>query len=247
MNTKRLAEEIAANLGQMLGTVQLAAVRSVYISGSYCRGDWLDHSSDLDVNIVLRDTAQSVQDKDIQWIQSSIEKGKAGRNFPSQCPGGVDLGLISEKYIPKTQAEASIPSPYSPFSTTMFDLKAYHLTLYGEDPEEFLPPVPVPSSCAGAWLRFLCGRQTDSSPRAMFGAYKAVTAAQLHFGEPTLNKYRMLELYQRYVPDFPDKPFGEQVIRNYIGSFYPERPPLLLPAARYAAFMTELERLVESS
>ena len=109
------------------------------------------------------------------------------------------------------------------------------------------PPVPVPSSCAGAWLRFLCGRQTDSSPRAMFGAYKAVTAAQLYFGEPTLNKYRMLELYQRYVPDFPDKPFGEQVIRNYIGSFYPERPPLLLPAARYAAFITELERLVENS
>ncbi len=120
MNTKRLAEEIAAKLGQMLGTVQLAAVRSVYISGSYCRGDWLDRSSDLDVNIVLRDTAQSVQDKDIQWIQSSIEKGKAGRNFPSQCPGGVDLGLISEKYIPKNTGRG-------PHSLALFPVFHHHV------------------------------------------------------------------------------------------------------------------------
>lgn len=246
MYTKKLADEITANLRQMLGTVQLGGVRSVYVSGSYCRGDWLDNSSDLDINIVLRDTAQSIQDKDIHWIRSAIEEGKAGRDFPAQCPGGVDLGLISEKHIPKTREEASIPSPYSPFSTVMFDLQAHHLTLYGEDPNEFLPPAPDPAGCAGAWLRFLCGRPMDSSHRAMFGAYKAVTAAQLYFGEPTLHKYRMLELYQRYVPNFPDKPFGEQVIRNYIGSFYPERPPLLLPAARYAAFMAELERLVEN-
>ena len=78
----------------------------------------------------------------------------------------------------------------------------------------------------------------------MFLAYKAATAAQLYFGEVTLNKYQILELYQEHVPDFEGKEFGERVIRNYLGSFYPERPPMGFSGAECAEFVRKLWKLV---
>lgn len=88
---------------------------------------------------------------------------------------------------------------------------------------------------------------TDPShPKVMFLTYKAITAALLHFGEVTLNKYRILELYQEHVPDFEGKEFGERVIRNYLGSFYPERPPMKFSGAECAEFVRKLSKLVRS-
>ncbi len=78
----------------------------------------------------------------------------------------------------------------------------------------------------------------------MFLAYKAVTAAQIFFGEAVLDKYRMLELYQRNVPEFEGKPFGEILIRNYLGSFYPQRPPLVLGRRECLGFVREVEEII---
>lgn len=242
MNTKQIASEIVSGLSAYLSNADLPAVRSVFVSGSYCRGDWLDSSSDLDITVIL--TMSAEKERDLQQIRSVIVSMMDGRPFPSQCPDGVDLGIITEDLIPKTQAEASKPSPYPPFSINMFDLKAHHITLYGDDISALLPPSPSPAECAADCLRALGQRlsalKPDDTLRAMFLTYKAITAAQLHFGELTLNKYRILELYQRYVPEFPEKCFGERVIRNYIGSFYPERPPEPLAVAKCKNFVEAL-------
>ena len=80
--------------------------------------------------------------------------------------------------------------------------------------------------------------------RLPFTAYKAITAAQLYFGEPSVNKYRMLEMYQKYVPDFEAKYFGEWIIRNYLGSFYPDRPPIVFSKSEYMWFITQLSSVV---
>lgn len=248
MNTKQIANKIVSGLSGCLSNADLPAVRSVFVSGSYCRGDWLDSSSDLDITVILRDTQPAAKERDLQQIHSVISSITGGEPFPSQCPDGVDFGIVSEDLIPKTRAEASVPSPFPPFSVTMFDLQAHHIMLYGEPLSSFLPPSPSPAECAADWLRLLCRRLNDLKPedtrRAMFLTYKAITAAQIHFGKPTLHKYRILELYQEYIPEFPEKCFGERVIRNYIGSFYPERPPEALAVAECKSFVRALTLLI---
>lgn len=249
MNTKQIADEIVTGLTDTLSKANLPGTRSVFVSGSYCRGDWLDSSSDLDVAVLLRgEAAPAEREQDMDLVRSAIGSIMGSRPFPSQCPGGVDLCVISDDLLPKTREEAGIPSPYPPFSVTMFDLKAHSITLYGEEINSLLPESPSPAECAGDWLCLLSRRlgslQPDEGRRAMFLAYKAVTAAQLHFGEPTLHKYRMLELYQANVPAFPEKCFGERVIRNYIGSFYPERPPVALGVGECGRFVDGLAALV---
>ena len=247
MNTKQIASKIVSGLSAYLSNADLPAVRSVFVSGSYCRGDWLDSSSDLDITVILRDTQPAAKERDLQQIRSAIASITDGRPFPSQCPDGVDFGIVSDDLIPKTQAEARMPSPYPPFSINMFDLKAYHKMLYGDDINTLLPPPPSPAECATDCLRALSQRlsalKPDDTLRAMFLTYKAITAAQLHFGEPTLHKYRILELYQEHIPDFPEKCFGERVIRNYIGSFYPERPPEALAVEECKSFVPALALL----
>ena len=49
MSTKQLADLIVSGLEAALRHASLPSIRSIYIYGSYCRGDWLDCSSDLDV------------------------------------------------------------------------------------------------------------------------------------------------------------------------------------------------------
>ena len=128
----------------------------------------------------------------------------------------------------------------------MFDFKKNHRTLYGREINGLLPEAPNPKACAKDWLSMLAGRIKALGPddfRLPFTAYKMITAAQLVFGEADINKYRILELYQRYVPDFETKYFGEIVIRNYLGSFYPGRPPVLFEKSDYQAFADDLSRI----
>jgi len=55
----------------------------------------------------------------------------------------------------------------------------------------------------------------------------------------------MLGLYHKYIPDFPMKWFGELVIRNYIGSIYPDRPPVRFPHSKYMVFNDELACIIK--
>jgi hypothetical protein len=45
-------------------------------------------------------------------------------------------------------------------------------------------------------------------------------------------------------PDFPSKSFGEAIIRNYLGSFYHERPPFSFPYENYIEFFNDVQRLL---
>ena len=127
MGTKKLAETIVNGLRDALSCANLPAIRSVYLSGSYCRGDWLDCSSDLDVGGVIRDADNSLIERDIQWLQNVLEELKGTAAFPSHCPDGIDFSTSPESALPKTREEAAVPAPYSLFSTTMFDLYAHHI------------------------------------------------------------------------------------------------------------------------
>ncbi|MCL2519271.1 MAG: hypothetical protein FWF15_11980 [Oscillospiraceae bacterium] len=231
-NTKLLADKIVDALSNRLQNIELPSIKSIYVCGSYCRGDWLNCSSDLDIHMIINDSGA-----DLEYIKSIVDD-----DFPSHCPGGVEYGVSHISHIPKTYQDACKPSPYAYFSTLMFDLKENNITLYGDNINDLLPVTPDPKVYARDWFHMLSGRLNDDE-RLPFGVYKMIIAAQLHFGEKTVNKYKMLELYQKYIPEFSMKWFGELVIRNYIGSIYPDRVPACFSYAEYRSFVDELSKL----
>lgn len=243
VNTKILADNIVDSLITKLHSCTLPAFKSIYITGSYCRGDWLNNNSDLDIHMIHNDDNAIYREDNHEHVKSIVSEALCGRDFPSHCPGGIDYGFNNVANIPKSHDEACIPSPYAYFSTLMFDFKANNITVYGENINDLLPETPNPKKHARAWFHMLVERikniKTDDS-KLSYNIYKTILAAQIHYGEMTINKYRMLELYQKHIPDFSMKWFGEMVIRNYTGSIYPYRVPLQFPHADYLLFVDEL-------
>ena len=247
VNTKLLADKIVRALINRLKNCELPAFKSIYIAGSYCRGDWLNSSSDLDIHMINSDNATEHKENNLNCIKSIVSETLNGQAFPSHCPGGVEYGFSNILNIPKTYDEACKPSPYAYFSTLMFDFKENNMTIYGDNINSLLPETPNPKAHAREWLSALTERITNAEAddfKLPFGVYKAIMAAQLHYGETTINKYKMLELYQKYVPDFSMKWFGELVVRNYIGSIYPDRIPMRFPHSEYLNFINELKHIV---
>jgi len=242
-NTKILADKIVDILIERLRGCTLSAFKSIYICGSYCRGDWLNSSSDLDLHMIENEGNEVQKENDLNHIQSIVMDALDGQDFPSHCPGGIEYGFSQIANIPKTYEDACKPSPYANFATLMFDFKENNITIYGENINNLLPETPDPKVNAHDWLSMLVNRikTMDANDfRLPFNTYKAIIAAQLQHGEASINKYRMLELYQKNIPEFSMKWFGELVIRNYIGSIYPERVPMQMPYSDYISFINGL-------
>jgi hypothetical protein len=245
-STKEIADNIVDTLKNELMGKNLPSFKCVYISGSYCRGDWLDNCSDLDVGIIYSDNSKSKQN-DLDEIHRIIEKAKRGKILYSHTPGGIDYSFSENKHIPKTLAEASRPNPYPYFSTLMFDLKENHKTIYGIGLNDLLPETPNPKKTAKDWLLALIGRMDKLDPgdiKLQYNTYKMVLALQLLFGKETINKYEILKLYQGNVPEYKMKWFGQMAIRNYMGSIFPERPAIIYDHKLYMDFITEVKKLI---
>ena len=79
-----VARRCIEHLRRELSGVELEGVRSVFVSGSYVRGDWLDGRSDLDIGLVT-DCDWERGFADVQRVVSDVV-GEDG--FVSPCPGG---------------------------------------------------------------------------------------------------------------------------------------------------------------
>ena len=95
--TKEIAQEIVEGLRGELSGCDLPTIRSIFVAGSYVRGDWLDGSSDLDLNILLVPGFQGSVEGDAGYgrVRSIARRILGGRSFPSQCPGGIDWSIHS--------------------------------------------------------------------------------------------------------------------------------------------------------
>lgn len=196
--------------------MKLEGVHSVFVSGSYVRGDWLDGRSDLDIGLVTdRDWEGGFAD-----VQRVVSEAVGEDGFESHEEGGVDWNLIAAASLPRT-TQQTIDSPYPYFSVFRFDLDAHCDILWGDDFRASLPPVPPPHEIAHRFLRQRAQRIAllHDSPlgrkRALYAAYKAAVVLQLVHGELTLDKHRMPWLFEHNVPEFPEKRICSAIIANY--------------------------------
>jgi hypothetical protein len=253
IETRSLAERVVNGLKDELDLLHpqdLPGIRSIFVTGSYVRGDWLDCSSDLDITLLLRSDAENGLpfQEDFRTIQTMAQRISKEAEFPSQCPGGMDWSI--QPSIPTTREEAYVVGPYLYYSIFLFDLKEHLLPLWGEHVQHVLPSPPNPAELALAAVDMLLARLShlgnaqEDARKAAFAAYKATLIAQLAFGERTLNKYRVLELYNKHVPAFPSKYIGQRIIRDYIGSYFPDKPAKLENASYYTHFVRDLRVVV---
>lgn len=245
MSTYETAKQIVKNIKTCLdnlGQVQFPSVRSIFLTGSFVRGDWLDSSSDLDVNILYKEGASSATfEADVTSLKACLRAKGVLATFPSQCPGGIDWSF--QPFVPESSADVAQPTPYAPYGTFYFDLLTHISILWGENFLSALPPVNntrelVLPTLEQTWerLKSLPDNPVDRQ-RSAFTTYKAAVMLQLFFGELTLDKFRMLELYQRYVPDFILKERGEHIIQERLSARYPQRPPKFLEPRYYSTFV----------
>jgi hypothetical protein len=242
--TKSSADQIVATFSEGLASLSAAnlpTIRSVYLSGSYVRGDWLEASSDLDVQILFHDTPSP---SDLARIKSFAAAG----SFASRCPGGIDWS--TQPNIPTTLEEAHTIGPFLYHSIFLFDLKENLEVLWGENVKEILPQPPEPEELSARVLDYSLSRlttlsdDTEGRQRAAWSAYKATLVAQLHFGERTLSKWRILELFLKNVPAFPLKHVGEHIIRGYLGASYPDHPPTYQAVNDYTNYLQQVRLLL---
>ena len=249
-STKPVADKIVGALKAGLATVsseELPTVRSVYLSGSYVRGDWLDASSDLDVTILYRppEEVRSHSPEDLARIQAFA---RCLEPFPSQCPGGIDWS--TQPGVPTSPEEARKVGPFLQHSIFLFDLRENLRVLWGDDVLQLLPPAPDPRPLAPQALDLLLSRMSklgsdlESRRRAAFSSYKATLCAQVFFGKRTLSKMRILGLYLRNIPSFALREVGERIVRDYIGSWYPDGQPEYEETSYYVDFVRELRALL---
>ena len=153
-NTQLLAGKLVGGLKQVQDQTpqtDLQSIRSIYLSGSYIRGDWLNSSSDLDITMLRADGHNSIIfEKDFAFLRSLSQRILDGEFFPSQCPGGIDWS--TQNSIPTTPSEASVIGPYLYDSIFLFDLKEQFYLLWGEDVKQRLPDPPDPAKLAAPAL-----------------------------------------------------------------------------------------------
>ena len=250
-DTYKVAEKIVGFLQEILNKrdLKLPSVRNVYITGSFIRGDWLNMSSDLDIQILFKkESPDIVRKNDLLKLQSAVAEKFGSPPFPSQAMSseyGIDYG--TNDYLPQSKKDITNLCPFMAYNIYYFDFYQNRKLLYGNDFSEKLPepidvvPLVIPT------VEALKDRMDvyRESFRFAYAAYKIAVILQLYFGQKSIDKRKILDLYLRNVPEFPLKFCGEIIIRNYIGSYYPERPPHYFDVSAYKDFARAALELLE--
>ena len=154
-------------------------------------------------------------------IRQLAAESIAENTFESREAGGIDWNLMASGSLPRTTRQA-IDSPYPYSNVFRFDLDTHCDILWGEDFRESLPHVPPPDAIAGHFLRRRSqrvGTLKDTAlgrQRGLYAVYKAAIVLQLVHGELTLDKRRVLDLFVRNVPQFPQKQCCADIVAGYV-------------------------------
>ncbi len=258
---KALADEVVAGMGdqlpQALGLDGMG-LWSVCLAGSYVRGDFIEGNSDLDFHIIFQPGSDERTIHDLNTslgyaaVRALVTKLLRGRALRSHNPSGFDWVTTSWESLPKRGDEVHVPRgrPHLPwFHVFLFDYIENLLVLWGTDPRDIMADPPHPELIATEWFDNVSfaherHRRTGEDWRIPFTAFKSIQVAQIVFGERTLDKRRLLELYEAHVPDFVLKDFGSRMIRDKMTQRYPEKPCVFAPFERYEEFEEVLGEVV---
>lgn len=255
-NTYKVASEIVSflQLGFVNNKFNIPTIRNVFITGSFVRGDWLNMSSDLDIQILYHKESQENERKiDLLKLQNAVSERFGNPPFPSQTmeiPTGLEWS--QHEYLPVTEQDISTISPFLSYNIFYFDFYKNRKLLHGTDFTNELPqPIDITKTIKPA-IEFLTERicnnnQYSNVCRCAYASYKIAVILQIYFGEIEIDKRKMLDLYLKNVPEFSHKHWGEIIIRNYIGSYYPDRKPTFFERYTYIDFAQASLALIESS
>ena len=265
--TKDIADTVVDRLARMTheNSVRLSNIRSVFIAGSYVRGDWLEHCSDLDVGVVfapgrgevaetsfgLRYISDAEDEPGFRLIQATIQEAVADRVFYSQLPGGIDLMAYPEVPTDLTYVLQQKGPPA--FNVFIFDFKENHRIIFGDDFSTELPQPPPFSEVLSKSLEVAETRmrELDDSPegcrRATYLCWRLIQKSQVFYGELTLDKTRLLSLYREHVPAFASRNVGEFIIRQYLSTYLPLHEPLFLGRSVLSQFHSDLTEMLRTT
>ena len=250
--TKPLADELIRGLQENLPAAALSdGLWSVCVCGSYVRGDFMDCNSDLDFCLIGK--PESGECPHGSSVRELVDVLLHGRSFHSHNPHQFDWITVSWDALPKPGDLISLPESGPSIrllNIFLFDFVEHLLVLCGEDPRRVLAEPPSVRALALAWFTRACNNHEHHLKQHAeylipMTAFNSIHVAQIVFGERTLDKRRLLDLYRRHVPGFPLKDFGAQMIQAKLQQRYPDHPPVLAPWQRYLEFERQLAGVVE--
>lgn len=245
VNTYKVASVIVSFLQSNFenNKFNIPTIKNVYLTGSFVRGDWLNMSSDLDIQILFhKDSPESERNADLLKMQQTVSNNFGNPPFPSQAmeaPFGLDWS--TNDYLPTTTQNILEVTPFSAYNIFYFDFYKNRKLLFGVDFTNELPqPVDITKTIKPT-VEFLTERICKSNlhidvRRCAYDSYKIAVILQLLFGVMDIDKRKMLDLYLKNVPEFSHKHWGEIIIRNYVGSYYPDRKPTYFERSVYMEF-----------
>jgi predicted nucleotidyltransferase len=225
-------EQAAIALSELSGHLQ-AQIASVTVAGSLVRGNFIENNSDVDVYTVLKgDPNSPAWLKAHEAVRACFEEPLSRYKGYSHNPFVWDDVLVSSAKLPSTVEEVG-NQRFKTFGVYLFDLIENHRTIFGEDFVERLPRHPNPRDLLFRRVQHLHERaamavnDAHSHPSADMVAVEALKAVQLCFGqELALHKGKVIECYATHVPDFPMKPFGLAIWKEYVEARYPDANPV---------------------
>lgn len=263
---KQLVDELVAGMRERLPAVldiDSNGIWSVCICGSYVRGDFVGGNSDVDFNIIFKPgranaTFPIYNANDEPGYTAILDLGDSilgGRKFHSHHPNQFDWVTLLWEWIPKNVDDIRLPdgnANFRYFNIFMFDYIENLLVLWGNDPRKIMPDPPDIRAMAIEWFernRVKHERMIRQGYEGMipFSAFNSICVAQIVFGERTLDKRKLLELYETHVPDFPMKSFGRRMITDKMNQCYPEQPCHFAPHSDYVTFDKQLGEIVRAA
>lgn len=263
MNMRAIADDIVASLPAALSRGLSGidhGIWSVFLCGSYVRGDFIPGNSDLDFVVVFlpgRGYGEFPRyeggcDEGLVAVHSILRVLLNGREFHGHHPNDFDVTPILCEWIPTTSEAVFLPDGTANFrylNLFLFDLREHLRVLWGTDPRTILPSTYPFHTLVRKWFQqsqtvYKAFLANGDAARCAFRAFISLQIAQIVFGERTVDKRNLLELYTRNIPDWSMKDFGIHMIREKMDQRFPDHPPRFAPVEQYAVFDEQLGELV---
>ena len=209
-------------------------IYSIVLYNSLVRGDFLPDVSDIDIMIVMKtpnmifpqEEAKLIMDVFDEESKSFKRKAYRGRHHGVAVVDSIAFGEPELPLRGRTPIQTNTvlaPPEIKPLGIYAFDFVKYNKVLFGENFIPYLevkPPKAFIPERAARMRNRLQDRRVHEPMGLPLIAGEALRLAELYFGEPDLDKRRILTNFMKYVPGFPLQSFSQTLHRQYFDLNY---------------------------